>query len=58
MKIIDFGLACYGPYTYIRSGTAGYIAPEVFNNEKITYKSDIYSVGVIFHKLLTGRGIY
>ncbi|CAD8114533.1 unnamed protein product [Paramecium primaurelia] len=58
VKIIDFGLSQIGDATNIRSGTAGYIAPEVFQNQTITSKSDIFSIGVIFHKLLTGKGIY
>ncbi|CAD8122264.1 unnamed protein product [Paramecium sonneborni] len=58
VKIIDFGLSQIGDTTNVRSGTGGYIAPEVFKNQTITSKSDIFSVGVIFHKLLTGKGIY
>ncbi|CAD8124985.1 unnamed protein product [Paramecium sonneborni] len=58
VKIIDFGLSQIGSTTNVRSGTGGYIAPEVFQNQVITSKSDIFSVGVIFHKLLTGKGIY
>ncbi|CAK79249.1 unnamed protein product (macronuclear) [Paramecium tetraurelia] len=58
VKIIDFGLSQIGEATNIRSGTGGYIAPEVFLNQAITSKSDIFSIGVIFHKLLTGKGIY
>ena len=35
-------------------GTAGYMAPEVVRGEPATEKSDIYSLGVIFFRMLTG----
>ncbi|CAK68364.1 unnamed protein product (macronuclear) [Paramecium tetraurelia] len=58
VKIFDFGLSQIGQNTNIRSGTGGYLAPEVFQNQPITSKSDIFSLGVIFHKMLTGKGIF
>jgi serine/threonine protein kinase len=33
----------------------GYMAPEYINNGKITFKSDIYSLGVIIRDLVMGR---
>jgi len=35
-------------------GTQGYMAPEVANGETATPAADIYSLGVVFFKLLTG----
>jgi serine/threonine protein kinase len=35
-------------------GTAGYMAPEVLRGEEVTPAADIYSLGVVFFKLLTG----
>ncbi|KAM3259891.1 hypothetical protein ACQJBY_051276 [Aegilops geniculata] len=42
-KITDFGLS------------RGYIAPELYDGEKITIQSDIYSLGIIIIEILTGR---
>ena len=60
--IADFGLATYVnelEFLYSRCGTPGYVAPEVLNIKdlKTKYSSicDIYSVGLIFYILLTGR---
>ena len=35
-------------------GSAGYMAPEVANGELATRNSDVYSLGVVFFRLLTG----
>jgi serine/threonine-protein kinase len=35
-------------------GTAGYMAPEVLKGREATPASDVYSLGVVFFKLLTG----
>ena len=35
-------------------GTAGYMAPEVLKGQEATPASDVYSLGVVFFKLLTG----
>ena len=60
VKIIDFGLAEFNNkqkrVEHPRCGTEGYIAPEVFLNKGdfIEYdnKIDVYSLGVIFYKLM------
>ena len=36
-------------------GTAQYLAPELVYGEKATFQSDIYSMGITFFELLTGR---
>ena len=58
VTLIDFGLSIIGKSTNSRAGTGGYIAPEVFSNCFVDEKSDIFSAGVVMHKLLTCKGIY
>ncbi len=56
-KIADFGLAhaADADKPGLVMGTPGYTAPEVFRNpNQAGPLADIYSVGVIFHQLLTG----
>ena len=49
IKIGDFGLAIsiYDVNTE-EVGTYGYIAPEILEGNKYTFKSDLYSLGIIF----------
>jgi serine/threonine protein kinase len=35
-------------------GTGGYLAPEILNGEEASAASDVYALGVVFFKLLTG----
>ncbi|CAD8055197.1 unnamed protein product [Paramecium sonneborni] len=61
LKIIDFGCATFindQKLKSIKCGTLGYIAPEILNGQYYDYSSDIYSVGCIFHILLTGTRLY
>ncbi|CAK94348.1 unnamed protein product (macronuclear) [Paramecium tetraurelia] len=60
--LADFGLATYvheKVYLYTRCGTPGYVAPEVINITDLSTKydkvCDIYSLGLVFHLILTGR---
>jgi serine/threonine protein kinase len=36
-------------------GTDGYLDPEYLDTEELTYKSDVFSVGVVILEMLTGR---
>ena len=48
----------YSDRTYAMSGKTGslrYMAPEVVNNEPYNFKVDVYSFGVIFWEILSGK---
>lgn len=63
ISLIDFGLATqfdsqtdqYAPEGL--EGTLGYISPEQTGrmNRKIDYRTDLYSLGVTFYEMITGR---
>ena len=58
-KITDFGLAKIGGKTTTTKGfTLAYAPPEVLNEEKTDKRTDIYQLGAIFYKLLTGKLTY
>lgn len=60
-KLSDFGLAKLGPtegkdHVSTRvMGTYGYCAPEYAMTGQLTSRSDIYSFGVVFLEIITGR---
>jgi serine/threonine-protein kinase len=60
-KLTDFGIAkglevSKLTATHATVGTAAYMSPEQCRGEKsLTGKSDLYSLGVMFYELLTGR---
>ncbi|XP_073223623.1 rust resistance kinase Lr10-like isoform X2 [Cicer arietinum] len=64
-KICDFGLAklCSRDQSVVSMtaarGTLGYIAPEVFSRNfgKVSYKSDVYSYGMMLLETIGGRKI-
>ncbi|GLT26762.1 hypothetical protein SLA2020_018070 [Shorea laevis] len=64
-KVADFGLsrlasmpdiegAAPAYVSTVVKGTPGYVDPEYFLTHKLTNKSDVYSLGVVFLELLTG----
>lgn len=61
VKILDFGYALnlmdLTKLTYEGSilGTASYIAPEQAMDSTVDGRADLYSIGVMFYELLTGR---
>ncbi|CAA3016891.1 probable LRR receptor-like serine threonine-kinase At1g06840 isoform X1 [Olea europaea subsp. europaea] len=64
-KVSDFGISRLAPVSDVKGateahistnvkGTPGYLDPEYFLTHKLTEKSDVYSLGVVFLELLTG----
>ena len=54
-KIADFGLSCYIDRSKrMKSGSPGYMAPEILRGQSYSTKIDIFSSGVIIYTLLTG----
>lgn len=62
LKLIDFGIAreykqnSNADTTYV--GTRGYAAPEQFGQAQTDARTDIYSLGITFYHLLTGKSPY
>lgn len=55
LKIIDFGLStCLKSDNKYRVGSPYYMAPEIIHGN-FSYKTDVWSVGVIFYVMLTGH---
>ena len=64
LKILDFGLA-QGPTSMTRltktgtvMGTPYYMAPEQLTKSSAAVSADLYSLGVIFYEMLTGKMPY
>lgn len=61
VKILDYGLSKLIDYTSITStgnilGTFAYMPPEqITDSKRVDFRSDLYSLGVIFYIMLTGK---
>jgi serine/threonine protein kinase len=62
VRLVDFGLAMWrGDALDVKQqshavGTLGYIAPEqLLAPETVDHRADIFSLGIVFHEMLTGR---
>lgn len=65
LKLVDFGLATFAnddPYIFPKCGTPGFVAPEIANlsdkSSRYDVVCDMFSVGVIFHILLTQEAVF
>ncbi len=62
VKVIDFGIASFYEKGQVKTkykmGSLGYIAPEVLLRGYVSPKSDIFSLGVLFYKIFTGKHPY
>ena len=57
VKVLDFGIATtedWSPAREGRFGTLAYMSPEHVKGGAIDHRSDIWSLGVLIHEMLTG----
>jgi serine/threonine protein kinase/predicted ATPase len=61
VKIADFGIASANLFREepgVLKGKTAYMSPEQARAEKVDRRTDIYSLGVVFHELLSGRSLH
>lgn len=63
VKIIDFGIAKAAVKightdSGILKGKFAYMSPEQARGDRLDHRSDIFSLGIIFHELLTGKRLF
>ena len=60
-RIADFGIAGLADEFHddeLIAGTPGYMAPEQFEGQAPTVRSDIFSLGLVLYEIFTGRRAY
>jgi serine/threonine-protein kinase len=59
LKLIDFGIARADESDITQTGmvigTAQYVSPEQAQGNRVTFASDLYSIGVILYEMVTGH---
>src|SRR3954466_3944022 len=60
LKLLDFGLARLAGQSRVTNssavmGTPGYIAPELLSGQRADARADLYSLGVTYFEMLSGR---
>lgn len=62
LKVADFGIARIDvpdiTQTYTCMGTPGYMPPEVYRQEKLDHRTDIFAAGAVMYELLAGRPVF
>jgi serine/threonine protein kinase len=63
VKIADFGIAkavfnTYNTHGGVLKGKYEYMSPEQAGGEKLDHQSDLFSLGIVLHEMLTGRRLF